>query len=1233
MTALSNYFSLHRRYHRSVNLERDFDKPDAVAGYVLTERSLDALQRITAAFNNPKAHRAWTLMGVYGTGKSAFANYLTALCAPVKSTAAQAAWQLTEQALPKDSPIIDHLIETLPPQGFLRCVAVSQREPLSWTMVRAIANGCQEFWSHKQNPDFFQSLTDWETEIAVGRCQITNQQVLTLLKQVTQAAKTQVLLVLDELGKNLEYAVNHAGTEDLYLLQQIAELRYKGDYQVHFLGMLHQSFAGYSERLSAVEQNEWTKIQGRFENIQFTESASQMTRLIGRAIERSDCEASDRVALACNRTANAWYKALKPIFVDQGVAEKDLSAAYPLHPVTAIVLPMLCTRYAQNDRSLFTFLTSHEPHGLTEFLTAKTFNDDQVPTLQLHQLYDYFVESATGLASRINLQRWVEIQGLIQDAQTQNDEVLKVLKTIGILNLITATGSLKASPELVAFALCDSPLATQNASLSDPQSASEMAKALSPDSTSAFQRWQSVIKDLIQKGIITYRSQMDDLKIWEGSDFNVEAAIYQILEQERLPLAQLLSRARPLQPVVAQRHYATTGNLRYFEQQYADSLTPLVALRCTLPSTDGLVVYWLDRQCLKETPTQTADGKPLVVITTTQLDLLRTRAQQLQALKTIQKEATELQTDGVARREVKHRLVDAERLLDDTVQQSFNWSAAQNQCWIAGELTTVPNTREFQALLSALCDRAYHLGLRLDNEFINRRELTTQGAKARRELIEAMLETTNLERLGLIGYGPEVAMYYSVLAATGIHRQDEVGEWDFYPPNPESGVATVWQAIAQFCLTATDQPQSVQQLYQQLAHPPYGIKQGIIPVLLAAVLIYYTDEVSIYKDGTFIPVLGAEHFELLVKDPARFTVKHIEVAGLRSVSATTSRSHIFRELEAILKTSPAKGRTGSRNLTILSVVKPLVQFVRKLPAYTLKSKRISAEAQAVIQTLLQTQEPDELLFSALPQACGLEPIHSMSIHNAHTPANPTNHEPEPITDIATTATARIFREQLVQVLREIHSAYDTLLAECETLLYGAFGLRSDRDQIRQDLQFRAKYLLGSCLESSLNRFVRAAADETVSDSPSETRRERTWLESLLMIVADKPAESWTDKDAIAFELNLSDLARRFKNLEALQKDVAAGSKSGFEVRRLTVTRPDGSEIHRMVWVDQEQQQRVDPLIESVLAECGDLQLQQALLARLTERVLGETEVKPTQKSEIQPKMSPLLRKDRQRHLS
>ncbi|WOB45734.1 hypothetical protein HNI00_10480 [Thermoleptolyngbya oregonensis NK1-22] len=1135
---LSNYFELHRRYYRSVNLERDLDKPDAVQGYVPTERSAEALRRILSATGDPNAHRAWTITGVYGTGKSAFAHYLAALCAPEGSRIAEEAWAIAEHAFPADSPERSALTN-VPEQGLFRAVATAQREPLSWTIVRALSRGFELFWKKKRKPDFWMDLNEWRFQAEEGNCQVTDQQVLKLLREIVQTVETDVLLIIDELGKNLEYAAHHQGIQDLYLLQQIAELELKGDYQVHLVGILHQSFAGYSDRLSTIEQSEWTKIHGRFTDIVLTESPSQMTRLIGQAIVRSS-----QIQPSIHLQAERWFDALKDVLSEYEISAKVLADAYPLHPLTALVLPMLCVRYAQNDRSLFTFLTSDEPYALPQFLKSTVIQGDHIPTLKLYQLYDYFVEAVTGLASRLNLQRWVEVQGLIQDAKDQSQDVLKVLKTIGVLNLVTSTGKFRATPELVALALCDSPTDEKGR-----------------------KHWQKTIQYLKQKKLITHRSRtQDELRIWQGSDFDVEAAIQAQIEQTYKPLADLLTTTYPLKPLVAQRHYTTTGNLRYFEQRYVDSRVDLQALTCATTGSDGLIAYWLDTASFESVPPHTADGKPLIVITVANLELLRMRSEDFLALKKIWKDAPELQTDGVAKREVRQRLVEAEQLLNETVALAFNWSAQKNTCWIDGQLTAIESDRGFQSALSDLCDRTYDKGAVLDNELINRRELTSQGAKARRELIEAMLKNADQPRLGLDGYGPEVAMYGSVLEATGIHRQDG-GEWGFYPPPANSGVAAVWDAIAQFCQAASDQPQSIAQIYNQLEHPPYGVKRGIIPVLLAAVLLHDTDRISLYKDGTFIPLLGSEHFELLVKDPARFAVKYIAIAGLRS--------HVFRELESVLKAGPTPAPKNLRNVTVLSVVKPLVQFVRKLPPYTLQTKRLSQEAQAVLQTLLQTQEPDELLFVQLPQACGLPPI------APHQPDDPT--------------TVRTLRDTLVQALREIHTAYDVLLADCEQLLHHAFGLRSERDRLQADLQFRAKYLLGICADPLLDRFVRAAAN----DPPNP----KAWLEALLMIVADRPAESWRDGDRLAFEQRLGDLARRFKNLEALQKDIAARGDRGFDARRITVTRPDGAEIHQMVWIDPQQQQQLDPLIDQLLAQCQDPQLQQALVARLTERVL------------------------------
>ncbi|MGB3615036.1 MAG: hypothetical protein WBA10_14685, partial [Elainellaceae cyanobacterium] len=353
-TTLSSYFSINRRYYRSVNLVRDLDKLNSVQGYIPTERSADALRRILTALSQQQAHRAWTITGVYGTGKSAFAHYLLALCADQDNLVKQEALAVAHQAFSKDSPVLQ-AIETIPERGLMRAAATGQREPLSWTVARALVACGERFWKGRDKPDFWLDLADYRVELnSRGNPTISNQQVLDLLEAMVRAAETPLLLVVDELGKSLEYAAHNQGVDDLYLLQQIAELEIEGAHQVYFLSLLHQSFAGYSKRLAAVEQSEWSKIQGRFEDIPFAESPGQMTRLIGQAISQAQAEP---VLDAVHHRADDWSKALAPMLAEGDISTEVLAAAYPLHPVTALVLPLLCTRYAQNDRSLFTFLT------------------------------------------------------------------------------------------------------------------------------------------------------------------------------------------------------------------------------------------------------------------------------------------------------------------------------------------------------------------------------------------------------------------------------------------------------------------------------------------------------------------------------------------------------------------------------------------------------------------------------------------------------------------------------------------------------------------------------------------------------------------------------------------------------------------------------------------------------------------------------------------------------------
>lgn len=772
---------------------------------------------------------------------------------------------------------------------------------------------------------------------------------------------------------------------------------------------------------------------------------------------------------------------------------------------------------------------------------ARLRSGERVPPLKLDRLYDYFVDAAgVSMASRPNFQRWSEVKGLIDDHRGDDADELLALKTIGILNLASTAGFLKASRRLVRLALSDA-----------------------PDDDAEARRWERVLDSLIARGLVVHRRGVDELRIWEGSDFNLEAAIAEQLEWQRAPLATLLAEACPLRPLVVQRHSYRTGTLRLFERRYLDAGHDLGALTVARES-DGLVSYWVDETPPALVPATTADGRPFVLIEVAELEALRLRALETTALESIRASAAELQTDGVARREVRHRLTEARRGLNDARALSFEGGAAR--CWIAGRVEILDLRSGLNARLSDLCDEFYSAGLTLWNEQINRQELTSNGARARSQVIAAMIENAGVENLNLQGFGPEVSIYTSVLRGAGIHRRVD-GEFGLHPPT-DKRIKAVWNAVEGFCLGAKDTPLALDLLYGKLGQPPYGVKAGVIPLLLAAVILRHSDDVSVYKDGTFIPVLGPEHFDLLVKQPSRFAVKHYEVTGLRA--------EVFRELEGVL-TNGVKMSPMVRNRTLLGVVSPLLQFARRLPPFAQRTRRVSAEAQAVRQALLAAHEPDKLLFEMLPAACGLQPISDSGIQDQRLP--------------------RELRVRLQTALKELRDAHERLLGQCRAYIYEAFGVRQDESRLREDLRSRASYLQGRSIEPILSRFIFAATDDSAE--------EQQWLQSLVMVIADKPSESWTNADADVFELKLSDVARRFKHLEAIIRDNAAMWSSRAEARRLSVTRTDGTEFFDVAWIDEHERAVLEDKAEEIMRELNLAGPQQrALLAILTEKILS-----------------------------
>jgi len=163
----------------------------------------------------------------------------------------------------------------------------------------------------------------------------------------------------------------------------------------------HMAFDDYVRGASALQRREWGKVQGRFEDISFIESAEQSLRLVAGAFVRVPNPSFEA-------DLRSWASAEAETYEGLGLArflpggKSTLSNCYPLHPITLLTLPEMCARFGQHGRTLFSFLASREPHSVAEFLEAETVGIP-LPTVGLDRLYDFFVTTSPSSVTRPGL--------------------------------------------------------------------------------------------------------------------------------------------------------------------------------------------------------------------------------------------------------------------------------------------------------------------------------------------------------------------------------------------------------------------------------------------------------------------------------------------------------------------------------------------------------------------------------------------------------------------------------------------------------------------------------------------------------------------------------------------------------------------------------------------------------------------------------------------------------------
>ena len=1101
--SLTELVHVHGRFHRSVHLPHDWNAPHDPGDYLATPALLGFASQILEELGCPDGVRAWSLTGPYGTGKSAFALFLTDLLAAARPEHPQA-HELRER----------HLHGTKPLRPVL---AQAERGPLLPVLLNALlASGVMNRSIQSRARRLFDNHAIEET---IG---------VKLLVETAANSPGGLMVIVDELGKYLEYAAREP-SEDVFLLQQIAEAAARSKKPLLFIGVLHSGFGDYVAEGAGPRRAEWQKVQGRFRDIPFSLPGEQFLDLIGGALETGLGQAYER-----RFKRIAGKQGLREILERLGL-RKRLFGCLPLHPATALILwPLFRSKVAQNERSLFAFLTSHEPHGFQEFLARQVASVRNAPLYELPALYDY-VSTALGMAAFTgrDSRQWSLIGHATERVPAAAPPLARdLVKSIGLLTLYGAAVGLRPAPDILHAVF-------------DKNDANDVTEALAL---------------LEEESIVVFRRHSGAFGLWEGSDVDLDAAFETAQGRHGgEPLHQRLLRAGRPRPLVARAHYIRTGTLRFFEPRLAAANAGSVEQALgESPGADGFLLFLIDTSSDANTRDRHARQvsralgatRPVLVATPHAAAHLGDALDELEGWEWVRENLPALEGDPVARQEVVARIAAARSQFERTAGRTLGLLGhvldpnASAWFFLGRKCTPHPkHPRALQDLLSRICDETYEHAPVLRNELLNRSDLSSAAARARRNLLERMVFDSHRERLGIEGFPPEYSMYQAMLVEGGFHGETRDGPFRLRAPTGRSRSSwkPVWQEIERFLKNARKQQRPLMELIESLEAPPFGLRGGPLPVLITAALWIRGDELALYEDGLFVPEVGIETLERLARRPHTFSLRCYRLdARERQVieKLGVQAKEWFNGNEAVA--DHAEG--------LIAIVRQLVHLIEELPPYAQHTRRhIPAPARAVRDLLRTAKDPRALLLKDLPLALDAD------LNSACGPST--------------------FARRLRNRIRDLTRAFPNLLDAVEEQVREAFGMTEQGRELQEALRRRTLPLQEHAGNPRLRMFLKEATQEAGANG-------RDWREALARVaMSGKPPIHWRDEDVDTFASHLRVLAAECDTLSELA--AAAGGDFAVTVASIGLLEPGASERRTVIALSSDERAPVVDLMRKL----------------------------------------------------
>ena len=663
-----------------------------------------------------------------------------------------------------------------------------------------------------------------------------------VIKAIKERGYTGIYVVYDEFGKYLESIVDKPSAMDIKIMQDLAErCERSGSDQFHLMLISHKGIENYIGKLPKEKVDSWKGISNRFHHITINNDEAEIYDMIATVLLKNETKFKQYVGENKDKFEN-----LKSL-VDKGhsfseVCKKlgnDLSlSCYPLHPYSVLLLPKVSELVAQNERTIFTFLASTERFTVPYFIG--TDNAD-FPLIEPDYIYDYFESLFKGepYGSDIKTQWQITSAALAKIREYDNPLAEKIVKTISLIYCVNDFEIIPPSWDII----CD--IYGINYSLAEIESAKEVLKKC------------NVLIELLYKPYvrITQGSGHDVLGMIKEERYAIEnkIAIPSVLNQ--------ISNVKYIYPVQYNDEYEVT---RYFDFKFINvyDLDEIAKDGFELQSNADGVVYAIlvgtdtEQEYARTKILQMHNRRALFVLPKSAFEL-KAYVIEYQAIKNLISKYKDTELELLD--ELNFILEDRTALISTFIDKTYiQVEYGKSEIFYNGEVKSIIRKAQLSGLLSNVISNIFDKTPIVVNDLINKNEISGTIKNARTKLINALLTPPYSKNLGMIGNGPELNLFRSVLLLSGI--LDEADEPIINFNCEDDRTRVVLNEIVQFMEAAhTEETGNLSVLYDILKNPEhgYGIKNGLIPIYIAVVLTQFKDHLSITKRGREIPLTAS----------------------------------------------------------------------------------------------------------------------------------------------------------------------------------------------------------------------------------------------------------------------------------------------------------------------------------------------------------------------------------------